>query len=134
MVVAVVLAVAAGALGAVALLVARDDSTVATTPPAPGEPLPAGAPRTPAERGLPAGNVVLLHGDGDAGPALRALAEELAGPPSAALVRAGQAVLVRRARVEGVEARAAGRRVRSADPADPRLRTFAEYWLGRRGS
>ncbi|MDP9401064.1 MAG: hypothetical protein M3P39_09015 [Actinomycetota bacterium] len=126
------LVVVAGTLGVAALLAARDEATVSAPPPAPGEPLPPDAPRARVERGLPAGNVVLLHREPGSRPALRALAADLAGPPSRALVEAGQAVLVARAPVAGVEARAGSRRLVVAGPQDPRLRAFVAFWLGRR--
>ncbi len=125
---------AAAAVAAVAFFVARDDAPVA----------PEGGPGVAVERLGPAardaprtrpGNVQLLHADrADAAP-LRALAEEVAGPPSAELEAAGQAVLVRRAAAvgHGVLALAGGRGLRTDDPADPRLRAFVEAWLGRAG-
>ena len=132
---AVVVLAAAGAIAAVAFLNARDDAAVTTTAaPGPGEPLPAGARRYPAERGLAAGNVIVLHRASAGGTALRALAVEIAGPPSVDLRTAGQAVLVSTVDLDPgppIEARAAGRRQRAARADDPALRAFIEFWLGR---
>lgn len=81
---------------------------------------------------LERGNVVLLYGTARPPPALRALARQLAGPSSPALEASGQAVvLVRRPGVDGVTALAWRRVERASTPADPALRTFAAYWLGR---
>nr|MBA2637815.1 hypothetical protein [Solirubrobacterales bacterium] len=69
------------------------------------------------------------------GRALRALADELGGPPTTTLQQAGQAVLVaRQPQIAAIEARAAGRRQAVTTPGDPRLRAFVEFWLGRRAS
>jgi len=133
LVLAVVVLAAAGAIAAVAFLNARDDAAV-TAAPGPGEPLPAGARRYPAERGLAAGNVIVLHRASAGGTALRALAVEIAGPPSVDLRTAGQAVLVSTVDLDPgppIEARAAGRRQRAARADDPALRAFIEFWLGR---
>ncbi|MBB4663621.1 hypothetical protein [Conexibacter arvalis] len=79
---------------------------------------------------LARGNVYLVAAG--APPALTALREELSGPPDPVLEEAGQAVvLVRRAGVDGVVALAAGHRLVTDDPADPRLERFAAHWLGR---
>jgi len=130
-------------LGAVVLLIvvlnARDDAGVeggeraATV---------AGAPFDAPQRYLSArqvellraGNVYVVSGGARPAPALRALREELSGPPDPVLERAGQAVvLVQRRDADGVVALAAGHRLESDDPADPRLRAFAAHWLGRGG-
>jgi hypothetical protein len=81
---------------------------------------------------LSLGDVVLMYG-GKAPPAgLTGLASELAGPFSAALAAAGQAVIVApRHGVTGLLGLAWGHFVRVRNAADPRLRQFAEYWLGR---
>jgi hypothetical protein len=81
---------------------------------------------------LAAGNVVLVYGTRTPPRALRALAGEVAGPFDPALVRAGQAVvLARRPGSRGVIALAWTRLERVPGPDDPRLRAFAEAWLGR---
>jgi len=123
---AIVVAIAA-VFGLSALLASRDESTV-TRNTGPGTPRPAGArPR------VAPGNVVLLYSDERLTRSLRALAADIGGPPDAALAAAGQAVLVRHQvnlRVP-VVAVTATRRLDAAGPEDPRLRAFAEYWLGR---
>ncbi len=81
---------------------------------------------------LQAGDVVLMYGTAAPPPGLQALAGTLAPPFSAALAAAGQAViLARRPGVTGVIGLAWTRLVRVARPGDPRLRAFANFWLGR---
>jgi hypothetical protein len=126
-VVLTVLLVAAAA----AFFVARDDATVPrTTQSGPGEARPAGA--TPTVR---PGNVVLLHSDERLTRELRLFAERMAGPPDAALVAAGQAVLVQqRPNLDvPVTAVTATRMLEAEGADDPRLEQFVEYWLGRTG-
>jgi len=129
---AALLLAAGAAVAAVAFFAARDDAPVARDP----------GPGVPAERLGPAardaprttpGNVQLLYADRAAAAPLRALAEEVAGPPSPELEAAGQAVLVRRVPAvgHGVLALAGDRGLRTDDPNDPRLRAFVEAWLGR---
>ncbi len=125
---------AVAAVAAIAFFAARDDAPVARDT-GPGVPV---ARLGPTARDAPAtqpGNVQLLHADRADAATLRALAEEVAGPPSPELEAAGQAVLVRRlpAVGHGVLALAGDRGLRTDDPADPRLRAFVEAWLGRAG-
>ncbi len=81
---------------------------------------------------LELGNVVLAYDAPRPPAALRALQEELAGPFDAEVAAAGQAVvLARRADAGGTVALAWGRAQRASGPGDPRLRAFAEHWLGR---
>ena len=81
---------------------------------------------------LEAGNVVLVYGTRTTPRALRLLAADVAGPFDPALVRAGQAVvLARRPGTRGVIALAWTRLLRVPGTGDPRLRAFAEAWLGR---
>ena len=63
---------------------------------------------------------------------LRALAEELGGPPDPALEEAGQAVVVERRPDQGAEvvARAWRRRLEAPSATDPSVREFVEAWLG----
>jgi hypothetical protein len=133
---ALVLAVAAAA-GAVAFFNARDDAEVARGGGAggPGVPVERLGPAAERARQTTPGNVQLLYADRTDAPALRRLAEAVAGPPSPELEAAGQAVLVVRepAVGHGVLALAGGRGLRTDDPADPRLRAFVEAWLGRAG-
>jgi len=80
---------------------------------------------------VPEGNVVVLYSGAGSRAPLEALAEEIAGPPSAELEEAGQAVVVREAQAaQGIVAIAGERGVRVTDPADPRLRAFIEAHLG----
>jgi hypothetical protein len=118
---------AVAAVAAIAFFNARDDATVSRAD-GPGVRRPAGAP--PRVR---AGNVLLLYRDPAAARGLRALADELAGPPDPALEAAGQAVVVRRDRALGAPVRALSATKRQDAPSagDPVIRGFAEYWLGR---
>jgi len=121
---------AATGFGLIAFLSAQDEATTATPPAAaPGTAVAAQAGED-AEV-LRAGNVILVAGRGQVAGA-RALAEEIAGPPSRALQDAGQAVLVEEGPGRGgVVAVAWRRELRAEDPRDPALREFVEYWLGR---
>jgi hypothetical protein len=81
---------------------------------------------------LRAGNVVLRYGDtGDREPVL-ALARDIAGPRLAALLAAGQAVLVaRQPGLRGIRALAWRHELTAGSVRSPALRGFVEYWLGR---
>ena len=118
----------AGVAALVALLDARDDSTL-------GGAAGPGVARAQGARPVVApGNVVLLYSDERLTAALREVALDAAGPATPALERAGQAVLVRRQaglRVP-VVALTADRRLDASGPGDPRLRAFVDHWLGRR--
>jgi hypothetical protein len=81
---------------------------------------------------LEAGNVILLYGSAQPPPALRALADDLAGPFDPELAKAGQAViLARRPGTRGVVALAWRHLLRVPSATDPALRTFTDFWLGR---
>jgi Protein of unknown function (DUF3105) len=81
---------------------------------------------------LELGNVVLAYGSAAPPPALRRLALETSGPFDPALVQAGQAVLLdRRPGTAGAIALAWRHLLRTSSPADPKLRRFVEFWLGR---
>jgi hypothetical protein len=124
-----VLVALAGVVGLVAFLQSRDESTVdQSEASAPGVADPA-----LTQRALAQGNVILTYRQSGQREQLRALAEEIAGPPDQALVHAGQAVLVqaRPSGGGGVVAQAFERRFETATPDDPQLRDFVEYWLGR---
>lgn len=126
----VVAVVAVGGLALSSFVTGRDSASVST---AAGP----GTARTgddglgaAADVGVP-GNVVLLHADAVDGPALRALADDVAGPPSPELEQAGQAVIVRRApEAGGIVALSATRILRVPSADDPQLRAFVEAWLG----
>jgi hypothetical protein len=147
----VVLAIAG--VAAVGLIVSsRDDSQVAAAPSGPGEVQPEGAdppasgphrndlvtrdrrPITDDQlvRALELGNVVILYDRSAPPPALVKLQEEVAGPFDAELAAAGQAVILARRAGSGPATALAWKRIlRADDPADPALREFAEFWLGR---
>jgi hypothetical protein len=118
---------AAGAIAALAVLNGRDDASVQRST-GPGDERGAGA--RPA---VAPGNVLLLYSDERETAALRALALRTGGRETPALVGAGQAVIVRRrpGLRTPVLALSTHRRLDAAGPADPRLRTFVEYWLAR---
>jgi hypothetical protein len=121
----VVLAIA-GVIGVIAFFNARDDATVGEQSGGPGQ----AAPDATA-RNLEQGNVILVYGSPADRAPLKALAEEIAGPPDPDLVHAGQAILVqRRPGTDGVVAEAYKRRLKVTDARDPQLRAFAERWLG----
>lgn len=125
-------------LAVVAFFSGRDDAAVNRAP-GPGAASPGhGAAELPAARraallgALRAGNVVLVYGARQPPAPLRRVADDVAGPYDPALAQAGQAVLlVRRDGARGVVALAWSRALRAASPADPRLRAFADAWLGR---
>jgi hypothetical protein len=130
LVLAVVVLAALCAFGAIAFLNARDDAGVgAPSSEAPGVPLAQlGGVAKPDTQ---PGNVVVLYADTAQKAQLDALAEDIAGPPSADLEDAGQAVLVRRdASADGIVAVAGDRGVRVTAPDDPALRAFIEAHLG----
>lgn len=139
------LTVLAGIVLALAVLVAvvaffsgRDDAAVERGT-GPGDTSLAHGPSAlPAGRravlldALRAGNVVLVYGSPRRPEPLRTLADEVAGPFDPALASAGQAViLTRRPGTRGVIALSWSRVLRAASATDPRLRDFAEAWLGR---
>jgi hypothetical protein len=79
---------------------------------------------------LEVGDVVLVYGSDADGSKLAALRDDVAGDDPA-LVGAGQAILLdRRAGTSGVVALAWRRLLRVSSANDPRLREFAQSWLG----
>jgi hypothetical protein len=85
-------------------------------------------------RELLRGNVLVAYSDTAQRAALERLRDDLAGPPSAVLEDAGQAVILRRrADLDGISARAWARRVDVRTAADPRLAELIERELGRGG-
>src|SRR5262249_44887256 len=81
---------------------------------------------------LELGDVVLLYGTPRAPAALRALQQSVSGPFDPVLAANGAAViLARRPGTDGVVALAWRRMLNAANPADPALGDFADYWLGR---
>jgi hypothetical protein len=82
---------------------------------------------------LELGNVVLLYpGPGKPPAALRALQDADSGPLDPALLSTGnQVVLARYPGVNGVVAVAWRHLQPATSPADPRLKAFVDFWLGR---
>lgn len=82
---------------------------------------------------LEQGNVVLAYRDAALEAPLRTFAREVAGPFSAELAAAGQAVVLHRdPRIGPGVTAVAWRHLQPATGADdPRLREFVEFWLGR---
>jgi hypothetical protein len=140
-------------IAAVGLFVSsRDDSKVVAAPDGPGQVQPEGSdpPASgPHEDALVTrdrrpitddqlvgavelGNVVILYDAPKPPPALVRLQEDVAGPFDAELAAAGQAVILARREGAGPATALAYERIlRADDPADPELREFAEFWLGR---
>jgi hypothetical protein len=82
---------------------------------------------------LEAGDVILFYGTARPLAGARALAADVAGASfTSAIAAAGQAViLARRPGTSGVIAAAWRHLQPAASVSDPRVRAFAEYWLGR---
>jgi Protein of unknown function (DUF3105) len=151
-VVAGVAVAAAALLVLVLVLSSRDDSQLSAAGEGPGQVQPEGAepPAGGSHRkvlvtrdrrplsddqlltALELGNVVVFY-DGRQPPrALVRLQREVSGPFDAELAAAGQAVILAPRAGAGPATALAWRRIlRTDDPADPALREFAEYWLGR---
>lgn len=84
---------------------------------------------------LELGDVVLMYGTPSPPAGLRPLVSSLAAPFTPALAAAGQAVvLARRPGTAGVVGLAWAHMVHVGIPADPLLRSFVNYWLGRGAS
>ena len=81
---------------------------------------------------LELGDVILFYDAKRPPAALRALQREVSGPFDAEVAAAGQQVILARREGTGAVTAAAWRRLlRADDPSDPRLREFAETWIGR---
>ncbi|HET8952979.1 MAG TPA: DUF3105 domain-containing protein [Solirubrobacteraceae bacterium] len=81
---------------------------------------------------LELGDVILFYDAPRPPAALRAVQREVSGPFDSEVAAAGQQViLARRDRAGPVTAAAWRRLLRADDPADPRIREFAEAWVGR---
>jgi hypothetical protein len=83
---------------------------------------------------LEEGNVVIVYGSPRQAPALRALARSVSGPFDPVVAQTGQAVILDlRPRPTGgqVIGMAWTHAQRAVSPADPKLRAFVSYWLGR---
>ena len=129
MVAAAVVVALAGSVGLIAFFQSRDDADITANDAsaAPGVTAP-----SETEDRLRKGNIVITYSDQADGPALRALAEDVAGPPDMALVDAGQAVVIeqRPDQEEPVVAHAYKRRLVAQSGADREVRQFVEFWLG----
>ena len=99
-----------------------------------------GEPLSPDEilHSLELGDVILFYDAPRPPAALRALQRDVSGPFDAEVAAAGQQVILARRAGAGagagagaVTAAAWRRLLRARDPADPRLREFAEAWIGR---
>jgi hypothetical protein len=82
---------------------------------------------------LELGDVVILYDSRQPPAALERLQQEVMGGPfDAEVAAAGQAVILARRPGAGPATALAWRRIlRADDPADPALRDFSEFWLGR---
>lgn len=99
------------------------------------------APRNPRREGrvddaellqaLALGDVALVYASARPPAELVALQGDVSGAFDPELAAAGQMVLlVRRAGTRGIQALSWRRRLQATGPRDPRLRAFAEAWLG----
>jgi hypothetical protein len=110
-----------------------------SNPPTSGAHVPVSVPRDGAVlsddqllQALEAGNVVVMYGTTTAPPGLKELARQVAAPFTPALAAAGQAVIMaRRSGTRGLIGLAWTRAIRVPSASDPRLRGFAQLWLGR---
>ena len=81
---------------------------------------------------LELGDVILFYDAKHPPAALRALQRDVSGPFDAEVAAAGQQVILAPRDGAGTVTAAAWRRLlRVDDPSDPRLREFAEAWIGR---
>jgi Protein of unknown function (DUF3105) len=147
-------AIAVGGLIALALAFnARDDAGLSAAPEGPGELQEAGEGEWPTSgdhrrelvtrdrreltddqilTALELGNVVILYGEREPAAELVRLQRDVSGPFDAEVAAAGQSVILARREGAGPATALAWRRVLETDDAgDPRLREFAEAWLGR---
>lgn len=146
----VALAVGAVAVG-VLVFSSRDDSQLSGAAEGPGQVQPDGASppaggkhtdalvtrdRTPLSddqlvNALALGDVVILYDGKRPDPALVRLQKDVAGPFDAELAAAGQAVILAPRSGAGPATALAWKRILRAQPDDPSLHEFAEFWLGR---
>jgi hypothetical protein len=146
-------AVAVGVVAVVVLVLGgRDESDLSSAPAGPGQVQPDGADppasgkhsdalvtrdRQPLSddqlvNALALGDVVILYEGAKPAPALVRLQRDVAGPFDAEVAAAGQAVILAPRKGAGPATALAWKRIlRADDPADPNLRDFAEFWLGR---
>lgn len=82
--------------------------------------------------GLELGDVVIMYGSPTPPPGLQQLAKQVAPPFNAALVATGdQLIFARRPGTSGLIGLAWAHMIRTSSAADPMLKAFAQYWLGR---
>jgi hypothetical protein len=130
-----VLVALAGTAGLIAFFQSRDDAGIGADGGTPAE--AAHGPGVAAgeeDPRLRLGNVILTYRDQADGAKLRALAEDIAGPPDKTLEEVGQAVLVLRRPNQSagpVVAHAFRRRLAVDSADDPQVRQFVEFYLGR---
>ena len=74
---------------------------------------------------------MILYDGARPDPALVKLQRDVAGAFDAELAAAGQAVILAPRQGAGAATALAWKRILRADPSDPALRGFAEFWLGR---
>lgn len=80
---------------------------------------------------LELGDVVIMYGS-QTPPGLQALAHQVAPPFNPALVASGaQLIFARRPGTNGLIGLAWAHMIRTTTAADPRLKVFAQYWIGR---
>jgi tRNA threonylcarbamoyladenosine modification (KEOPS) complex Pcc1 subunit len=126
----VVVVVVIGGFGLATFVNGRDSASVDSAAGPGTARTEAEAAGSQADVGTP-GNIVLLHAGAQDGATLRALADDVAGPASPELERAGQAVIVRQdPQAGGVVAVSSTRVLRVPAADDPQLRAFIEAWLG----
>jgi hypothetical protein len=81
---------------------------------------------------LELGDVVIMYGSPTPPPGLQQLAKQVAPPFNSALVATGEElILARRPGTSGLIGLAWAHMTRTSSAADPMLKVFARYWLGR---
>jgi Protein of unknown function (DUF3105) len=81
---------------------------------------------------LELGDVVIMYGSPTPPPGLEALARQVAPPFNPALVATGaQLIFARRPGAKGLIGLAWAHMIRTTSVADPMLKVFAQYWIGR---
>jgi hypothetical protein len=133
---ATVVVALAGTLALIAFFQSRDDAGIGSDGDnaAASENAPGTAAPDETDKRLAAGNVILTYRRKADGEKLRALAEDIAGPPDESLEEVGQAIIVlaRPNQSAGqVVGHALNRRLVVETADDPQVRTFIEYFLGR---
>lgn len=133
---ATVVVALAGTLALIAFFQSRDDAGIGSEgdSAAAAQDTPGVAAPDETDERLAAGNVILTYRRKADGAKLRALAEDIAGPPDKTLEEVGQAIIVlaRPNQSAGqVVGHALNRRLVVETADDPQVRSFIEYFLGR---